>query len=151
MLWFCSCILTLKLDSISSDKTSLSRGINSRGYSSTLMKETFRSCNGKETTQGGFISMTCSTHLFQTLRELLAIVNNGFHISTVGNLSANCQPPVGPQATDTLPTHYQHITNSRPTLLSRPQILELFFTITKLVYCDYLSSADLTYLVSQIV
>ena len=147
MLWFCSCILTLKLDSISSDKTSLSRGINSRGYSSTLMKETFRSCNGKETTQGGFISMTCSTHLFQTLRELLAIVNNGFHI----RLSVTCQSTVSHLSAHRLPTHYQHITNSRPTLLSRPQILELFFTITKLVYCDYLSSADLTYLVSQIV
>ena len=35
---------TLKLDSISSDKTSPSRGINSKGYSSTLMKDTLSSC-----------------------------------------------------------------------------------------------------------
>lgn len=34
---------TLKLDSISSDKTSLSNGISSRGYSSMLIKDTFRS------------------------------------------------------------------------------------------------------------
>lgn len=112
MLWFCSCILTLKLDSISSDKTSLSKGINSRGYSSTLMKETFRSCNGKETTQGGFISMTCSTHLFQTLQELLAIVNNDFHI----RLSVTCQPTVSHLSAHRLPTHYRHITNTLPTV-----------------------------------
>ena len=34
---------TLKLDSISSDKTSLSNGISSRGYSSMLIKDTFHS------------------------------------------------------------------------------------------------------------
>ena len=96
--------LTLKLDSISSDKTSLSRGINSRGYSSTLMKETFRSCNGKKITQGGFISMTCSTYLFQTLRDLLAIVNNASH----NRLSVTWQPTVSQQATDTLPTVGRH-------------------------------------------
>ena len=40
-------IYTLKLESISSDKTSLSRGISSSGYSSMLMNDTFRSFKQK--------------------------------------------------------------------------------------------------------